>query len=104
MAVYVDSEEIRWRHRLWCHMAADSLDELHSFARRLGLKRSWFQDQASYPHYDLTVEIRERALRLGALEADRPMIIDRCKALKREMAIVQGDLWPTLNLEEEERP
>ena len=43
MAVYVDSEEILWHGKLWCHLVADSLDELHTFAARLGLRRSWFQ-------------------------------------------------------------
>ena len=95
MAVYVDSEAIFWRDKHWCHMAADSLEELHSFARRLGLKRSWFQENSRYPHYDITMEIRENALKLGAIDSDRPTIINRCKALKRELSIVQDDFWPT---------
>ncbi|WP_350260162.1 DUF4031 domain-containing protein [Stenotrophomonas riyadhensis] len=95
MAVYVDSEAIFWRDKLWCHMAADSLEELHSFARRLGLKRSWFQENCRYPHYDITMEIRDNALKLGAIDSDRPTIINRCKVLKRELSIVQDDFWPT---------
>ncbi|HDS1555244.1 DUF4031 domain-containing protein [Stenotrophomonas pavanii] len=95
MAVYVDSEAIFWRDKLWCHMAADSLEELHSFARRLGLKRSWFQENCRYPHYDITMEIRDNALKLGAIDSDRPTIINRCKILKRELSIVQDDFWPT---------
>lgn len=27
------------------HLTADTLDELHAFAARLGLKRVWFQDK-----------------------------------------------------------
>lgn len=101
MAVYVDSEGISWRNRLWCHLTADSLGELHSFARRLGLKRSWFQDRSNYPHYDVTMEIRERALCLGALDADRATMIDRCKSLRLELAIVQGEFWPSPKESEE---
>lgn len=84
MAVYVDSEEIKWRGKLWCHLAADSLDELHSFAAKLGLRRSWFQS-SGYPHYDVTVPVRARALQLGAIDADRETIVDRCKRLKIEL-------------------
>jgi len=69
--VYVD--ELQW----WptpircfqagsCHLTADDIDELHAFARRLGLKRAWFQPRSS-PHYDLTPKRRERALELGAV-------------------------------------
>jgi hypothetical protein len=37
------------------HLATDSgdLDELHDFARRIGLRRSWFQDHRTVSHYDL---------------------------------------------------
>ena len=32
------------------HLTADSLDELHEFASKIGLKRSWFQNHL-HPHY-----------------------------------------------------
>lgn len=54
----------------WCHMVSDeSVDELHEFAQRLGLRREWFQGGNSHPHYDLTEGKRWQALRLGAREA-----------------------------------
>lgn len=84
MAVYVDSEEIPWRGKLWCHLVADSLDELHDFAAQLGLRRSWFQSR-NYPHYDVTVSVRQRALRLGAIDADRETIVDRSKQMRLEL-------------------
>ncbi|MCC8671282.1 DUF4031 domain-containing protein [Xanthomonas arboricola] len=101
MAVYVDAEGILWRNRLWCHMVADSLDELHTFARQLGLRRQWFQDQGSYPHYDVTLHVREHALRLGAIDADRPTMISRCKALKSELAVVQCEFLFVLQKDSE---
>lgn len=53
----------------WCHMTTDGdLEELHRFAARIGLKRAWFQDHASLPHYDLTPAKRALAVRLGAVE------------------------------------
>lgn len=85
MPVYVDNECISWRGKLWCHLVADSLDELHGFAKRLGLKRGWFQEQTRYPHYDVTVQVRERALRLGALDGDRALVVSCSKRLRVEI-------------------
>lgn len=85
MAVYVDNERIPWRGRCWCHLVADSLEELHVFAATLGLKRTWFQSRASYPHYDVTTAVRDRALRLGTLQADKAMLIACCKKLRAEL-------------------
>lgn len=50
-----------------CHMTADTLEELHAMASKLGLKREWFQGHSSTPHYDLTPTKREKALLLGAV-------------------------------------
>ncbi|WP_175690391.1 DUF4031 domain-containing protein [Burkholderia anthina] len=85
MAVYVDNARIAWRGRRWCHLVADSLDELHGFAKSLGLKRGWFQAQASLPHYDVTVEVRDVALSRGAMQADRRTLVSRGRQLKLEL-------------------
>src|SRR5437763_17045483 len=82
MTVYVDDAHIRAtvrngpaRHTTaWCHLFADTQDELHAFAARLGLRRSYFQpgpargdgSPSPYWHYDLTASKRQQALRLGA--------------------------------------
>lgn len=55
----------------WCHMTVgknDSLEELHSLASTIGLKRSYFQNHAFYPHYDLTPSKRRLAISKGAVE------------------------------------
>lgn len=90
MAVYVDDAGIPatvGRHRSrWSHLFADTKDELHEFAARLGLKRSWFQDpminskavKMGFPpkpgsyaaeswHYDVTEPKRQQAIKLGAV-------------------------------------
>jgi hypothetical protein len=61
MSVYVDRMG---------HMRADSAEELHAMARKLGLKRDWFQGHnPRYPHYDLTTKrALERAREAGAIE------------------------------------
>lgn len=64
------AERVGARHgHQWCHLFADEADcpELHAFARRLGMRRAWFQGD----HYDLVPTKRARAVRLGAIEADR---------------------------------
>jgi len=66
-------------------LVADSLDELHRFATSLGLKRGWFQAQASLPHYDVTVEVRDIALSRGAQVADRRTLVKRGRQLKLEL-------------------
>ena len=86
MAVYVDNERIEWRGTLWCHLIADTPDELHRFARRLGLQKNWFQSESVYPHYDITVSVRARAIELGALNGDRTVIIACAKRLKENLA------------------
>lgn len=85
MAIYVDDEQIRWRGKVWCHLVADSLPELHLFASRLGLRRAWFQDHCSYPHYDVTVGLRDKALTLGARLGDRRTILACGRQLKAEL-------------------
>jgi hypothetical protein len=54
----------------WSHLLADSEDELHAFAARLGMKREWFQHKVGRPHqahYDLPERSRQVALDLGAV-------------------------------------
>jgi hypothetical protein len=72
MTVYVDEVRV-WPTTIRCfkagscHLTADSLDELHSFARRVGLRRGWFQGGSIVPHYDLTPKRREVAIAEGAV-------------------------------------
>jgi hypothetical protein len=81
MTVYAGDASIRAEvrngsrvHRSqWSHLTADTWEELHEFAARLGLRRSYFQPgrplggkPSPFWHYDLTVGKRAQALRLGA--------------------------------------
>jgi Protein of unknown function (DUF4031) len=65
VAVYVDDARIRWRGMEWSHLVADSPDELHAAAERLGLRREWAQDKGRTLHYDLPEELRLRAIERG---------------------------------------
>lgn len=59
----------RWNHQ-WCHLWADSLEELHAMAESIGMKREWFQDREGFPHYDLVPARRGAAVKRGAIEVD----------------------------------
>lgn len=66
MTVYVDDMYRypmgQFRRMKMSHMIADTEDELHALAGRLGLKRKWFQGD----HYDVSMTVREAAIRAGA--------------------------------------
>jgi hypothetical protein len=69
VAVYVDDARIRSRGNEWSHLVADSPEELHAAAARLGLRREWAQDKGRTLHYDLPEELRLRAIELGVAVA-----------------------------------
>ena len=85
--IYVDNAVYPFRGRLWCHLAADTLLELHQAADILGVRR-WFQQppKASWPHYDLAPSRRAHALKLGAREIERFELLYRAAVLKLEWA------------------
>ncbi len=71
MTVYVDDAVTLWRGQRWAHLMADTLDELHAMAARIGLPRGAFQDKRSGAHYDVTAALREDAIGLGAVAISR---------------------------------
>ena len=52
----------------WCHLWSDDMQALHAIAERIGMRRTWFQDDAAFPHYDLSPAKRLMAIRHGAVE------------------------------------
>lgn len=68
MSVYTDG----------VHLVADSLDELHAFAKGLCFPKSWFQNKKQeHPHYDLTTSrALSRAIFYGAIQvSERELIV-----------------------------
>jgi uncharacterized protein DUF4031 len=63
--VYVDDARIRWRGMQWSHLVADTPEELHDAAARLGLRREWAQDKGRTLHYDLPEHVRLLAIERG---------------------------------------
>lgn len=79
MAVYVDRSENPFGRMVFCHMLADTLDELHAMANAIGMKRSWFQPKST-PHYDVSKSRRKLAVSLGAIEIDRKQTVEIIRA------------------------
>lgn len=84
MTVYVDSARIpatvgKVRGR-WSHLTADTPEELHAFAAKIGLRREWFQARCKFApycpsladetcrhfHYDVVEARRVMAIKEGA--------------------------------------
>lgn len=113
MAVYVDDAGIPasvpngavTHTSEWSHLTADTRDELHEFAARLGLKRAYFQtgtergDDSPSPfwHYDVTKGKRFQAIRLGAREVSWREMPEICIAREEGTPpVIQHDPNPAL--------
>jgi hypothetical protein len=88
MTVYVDDPIWDWQGRKWCHLLADDIDELHRFAREVGLHRISYQGppKTANPHYDITGFERSRAITLGAMTCDRTAIVTVLHQLRQKAA------------------
>lgn len=64
--MYVDNAFVERRGRHWCHLLADSVEELHEFAAYIGLSKQAFHRAARIPHYDITAPQRQLVLAKGA--------------------------------------
>lgn len=67
--VYVDDAKIPFYRMKMCHMLADTLEELHSMADKIGVDRKWFQGD-DIPHYDVALNKRAMAIENGAKPID----------------------------------
>jgi hypothetical protein len=69
MSVYLDTADIVWRGKTWCHLYADSLPELEAFARQIGLPPDWLQypnGDGGFPHYDVAGHYLTKCRNAGA--------------------------------------
>lgn len=79
MTVYVDDAYITARVRSgrlthdsrWCHMTADTTEELVAFAVSLGLQAKYIQYRGTWKeHFDVTEPKRRLAVSKGAVEVN----------------------------------
>lgn len=82
MTVYVDNMRAPYGRMLMCHMIADTVDELHRMADRIGVARRWYQGD----HYDICLAKKKIAMRLGACEVSQRelgrMVMEQRRTLK----------------------
>lgn len=86
MTIYVD-ELFEWSGIVpsalpgkWSHLATDGdLEELHLFAEKIGLKRTWLHNHPGLPHYDLTPSKRRKAIIHGAISVTSQELLEKCK-------------------------
>jgi len=86
MRVYVDDSQIPYGRMKMCHMLADTMEELHAMAKKIGVARHWFQFGVSTPHYDICLSKRKAAVAAGAIETDRRglvIVIRRIRARRK---------------------
>ena len=77
MAIMIDRPVWPGRGRRWSHLCSDvSYDELHEFARRLGVPARGFERD----HYDLPADLYDVALALGAEPVPSQQLLRRLSA------------------------
>lgn len=68
MAVYVDDMRARFGKMVMCHMLADTDEELHAMADKIGVRRIWHQKPPKHDsHYDIAQSKRALAIEAGAI-------------------------------------
>lgn len=73
--VYVGKNIYPYGRMKMSHMAADTLEELHLMAEKIGVARRHFQNKPGKPHYDICQQNKNKAIELGAqLVSDRDII------------------------------
>jgi hypothetical protein len=94
MSVYVDRAQNGYGRMVMCHMIADTPDELHAMADRIGVARRWFQapPEASFWHYDIAKSKRALAVAAGAIECDRNAFVGALRRIRESRAFVEEQL------------
>ena len=88
MTVYVDTMRAPFGRMIMCHMFADTDEEMHEMARRIGVSKRWWQKppKASWSHYDICLSKRAKAIAYGAVEIEYGRaLVEWCKNDIREL-------------------
>jgi hypothetical protein len=90
MACYVDTvrsyPDAGLRFTEYCHLLADTREELHELAQRIGMPRQAFQDHPWRWHYDLPAPLRPLAVAQGARQVTMHDVGALLRRRRREVA------------------
>ena len=94
MACYVDDMYLhpmgRFGRMKMSHLVADTLDELHAMADRIGVARRWVQHAErgkGWVHYDISMEKRQLAIAAGAVPITMRQLAMMTYRWKRERLV-----------------
>ncbi|MBB6628668.1 DUF4031 domain-containing protein [Nocardioides sp. KIGAM211] len=77
MTLLIDPPDVPGHGRMWSHLASDtSYDELHAFARTLGIPERGFDRD----HYDVPSEWYDQVVAAGALAVSSRELVGRLVA------------------------
>lgn len=70
------------------HLVADTLEELHGFAAMIGLKREWFQEHPTHPHYDIWGSKLTHAYNMGVKVVSSKFLLKKANKLNCSLSVV----------------
>jgi hypothetical protein len=85
MAVYVGDIEYPFGRMLMSHMVADTNEELHAMADKIGVARKWFQGAPKHilEHYDICKSKKTLAISFGAIPMSDREIVKKFKLAEK---------------------
>lgn len=88
MPVYVDRAFIGFGRMSMSHMIADTPDELHAMADKIGVARRYYQapPKASFWHYDVSKGKRDLAIGYGAEDCERNTFVAHLRRIRSSKA------------------
>lgn len=91
--VYVDDYNAKFGRMIMCHMVADTLEELHAMADKIGMKRHWFQDGGGWFHYDVSLAKKRLAITHGAVPVTSRELIVKIQEIRQKLLDAPVTQW-----------
>ena len=88
MTVFVDDVRHPFGKMIMCHMWSPDLNELLDMADKIGVQRKWLQQppKASWVHFDISLGMKAKALKLGAVLTDKYGPVEHLARLRGDQA------------------
>ena len=85
MTIYIDDGYERRVGEFWYHLISDDVEDLHDFARDVGLKDEWFYYElphiSNFPHYKIPEDKRSLVIANGAVALERKDFLEKASAI-----------------------